>query len=316
MKVYYGVGRIKRKFKRPILTIGVFDGVHLGHQYIIKKIVQKARRIHGTSIVFTFYPHPYRILKPREYLPLLISLEHRIKLLAELGVDVCIVQEFTESFSRIEKVSFIKNTLFSKIKPIEIVVGKDFNFGKNKLGNTDLLQDLSRSYNYKVKEIPSRLIDGKKISSTFIRSLLLKGNLKKATRFLGRPVSIFGKVVKGSKRGKILGFPTANIDCKHEVLPPKGVYAAKIIFKRNKFFGVANIGVRPSFKKRRYSRVIVEVHIFDFHKKIYGKSIEVEFIRKIREEKKFKNRFLLIRQILRDTEKTRQIFKTLPSNPS
>jgi riboflavin kinase/FMN adenylyltransferase len=316
MKVYYGVGKIRRKFRRPILTIGVFDGVHLGHQYIINKIVRRANIIRGTSVVFTFYPHPYHVLKPREYLPLLISLEHRIKLFAELGVDVCIIQEFTEDFSKIEKINFIKNILFRRIKPFEIFVGEDFNFGKNKLGDTDLLQRLSRIYHYKVREISPRRIDRKKISSTFIRSLILRGNLKQATKFLGRPVSILGKIVKGSRRGKSLGFPTANIDCKHEVLPPKGVYAVKMFIEKNKFFGVANIGLRPSFKRKGRRQIILEAHIFNFYKRIYGKSIEVEFVKMIRKEKKFKNSSLLVRQILRDAEKSMQILNNLPQKSS
>jgi len=309
MKVYYGAGKIKHKFKRPILTIGIFDGVHRGHRYIIKKIVDGSRRINGSSIVFTFYPHPYHVLKPRKYLPLLISLEHRLNLLADLGVDVCIIQGFTKKFSNINKTTFIKKILVNKIHPSEIIVGKDFNFGKKKMGGIKLLKDLGKIHNYRVKVIPSRLIGTKKISSTLIRSLILKGNLKKASNFLGRPLSIFGKIVKGSKRGKLLGFPTANIDYAHEVLPPKGVYAVKINFDKKKFLGVANIGLRPSFKKRGRARVVVEVFILNFTKRIYGKAIEVEFVKKIRNEKKFKNRSSLIKQIEKDIRKTRQILR-------
>ncbi|MFH1655120.1 MAG: bifunctional riboflavin kinase/FAD synthetase [Candidatus Omnitrophota bacterium] len=310
MKVCYGAGKINHKFRRPVLSIGVFDGVHLGHKYIIKKIVERARRIRGTSIVFTFYPHPYHVLKPHKYLPLLISLEHRIRLLADLGVDVCIVQGFTERFSKIDKIRFIENILLKEINPSEIFVGKDFNFGKNKLGNIKLLTERERIHNFKVRVIPTRLIGTRKISSTLIRSLIQKGNLKKAARFLGRRVSIFGKIVKGSRRGKILGFPTANIDYKHEVLPSKGVYAVKIKLDKKRFLGVANIGLRPSFKKSARGRVVVEVYIFNFNKRIYGKSIEVEFVKKIRNENKFKNRSSLVRQIEEDLKKTRQIFKS------
>ena len=310
MKTYLGIGQLKRKLRKPILTIGIFDGVHLGHKYIIDKVVKNARKTKGTSIVFTFYPHPYHVLKPREYLPLLISLEHRLRLLEKSGVDVCVVQEFTEKFSKIQREDFIKNIIFKKISPLKIFVGEDFNFGKNKTGDISLLEKFSGIYNYKLKEIKPRTIDGKVISSTFIRSLILKGKLNKAARFLGRPVSIFGKIVKGSKRGENLGFPTANIDYKHEVLPPKGVYAARIRLNDKKFLGVANIGIRPTFKNiKSDKKLVVEVHIFNFKRGIYGKNVEVDFIKRIRNEKKFKNRAALISQIKKDRLKTKQIFR-------
>lgn len=317
MKVYYGIGQVKRKFRRPILTIGIFDGVHLGHSYIIKKIVEKARKIKGTSIVFTFYPHPYHVLKPRKYLPLLISLEHRLRLIKDLGADICIVQEFTEKFSKINKFDFIKNILFKKIYPLEIVVGKDFNFGSNRSGNIRLLEELGRIFGYRLSEISPRTIKGRVISSTFIRSLIQKGNLSKASMFLGRPVSIFGRIVKGYNLGRSLGFPTANIDYRHEVLPPKGVYAVKIKLNSKKLLGVANVGFRPSFKKpSSQKKIIVEVHIFDFCKSIYGKQVEVEFIKMIRNEKCFKNKSTLMNQIKSDKAKSMQIFKIKPSKPA
>jgi riboflavin kinase/FMN adenylyltransferase len=313
MRVYFGVGQLNRKFTRPILTIGIFDGVHVGHKYIIKKVVEEARRLKGTSIVLTFYPHPYRVLKPKRYLPLLISLEHRLKLISEMGVDVCIVQGFTEKFSRIDKLSFVKKILFEKIHPLQIFVGKDFNFGKDGLGNVRLLKKLGIIYSYKVKEISPKILDGKVISSSYIRNLILKGKLIKASRFLGRPVSVFGKIVRGCKRGKILGYPTANIDYSYEVLPPAGVYAVNINLGKKRLFGVANIGFRPSFNKRiRQRKVAAEVHILDFHKRIYGKNIEIEFIKKIRSEKRFKKSSSLVRQIEKDIQKSKRIFKTNP----
>jgi len=310
MKVYYGVGQLNRKLIRPILAIGIFDGVHLGHQCLIKKIVKKARQIKGTSVALTFYPHPYHVLKPRTYLPFLISLEHRLKLIADLGVDVCIVQEFTEKFSQTDKIPFIKNFLFKKIKPQEIFVGKDFTFARKRSGNVKFLEAFSNICRYKTREIRSVVVDGKRISSTFIRKLIRQGNLDLAARFLGRPVSIFGKIVKGSRRGKILGFPTANIDYHHEILPPTGVYAVRINFDKEKLLGVANLGFRPSFKKSlKREEVVAEVHIFDFDKNIYGKTAELEFIKRIRAERKFKNRTKLICQIEEDLKTVRQFFR-------
>lgn len=310
MRTYYGVGQLNHKLRRPILAIGIFDGVHLGHQYIIKKIVKKAKSINGTSVILTFYPHPYHILRPREYLPLLISLEHRLKLIADLGIDVCIVQEFTEKFSQTNKVAFIKNILFKKIEPLEIFVGKDFTFGKKRSGNVNFLEGLSNKYGYKTEEISPVVIAGKRISSTFIRRLIRQGKLNLASKFLGRPVSIFGKIVKGSARGRMLGFPTANIDYNHEILPPTGVYAVKLNLVKEEFFGVANIGFRPSFKRTdKQKKVIAEVHIFDFSKNIYGKFAEMEFIKRIRLEKRFKDKSNLICQIEKDLQKTRQFFK-------
>ncbi len=295
---------------RPILAIGIFDGVHLGHQCLIKEIVKKSRLIKGTSVVLTFYPHPYRVLKPKTYLPLLISLEHRLKLIADLGVDVCIVQEFTEKFSQTDKIAFIKNFLVKKINPLEVFVGKDFTFGRKRSGSVKILEALSNTYKYKTREIRSVIVDGKRISSTFIRKLIRQGKLNLASRFLGRPVSIFGKIVKGSRRGKILGFPTANIDYNHEILPPIGVYAVRLNLDKEKLLGVANLGLRPSFKKtERRNKVIAEVHIFDFDKNIYGRFAELEFIKRIRAEKKFKNRDNLICRIEKDLKETRQFFE-------
>ncbi|HOX54514.1 MAG: bifunctional riboflavin kinase/FAD synthetase [Candidatus Omnitrophica bacterium] len=310
MKVYYGIGQFKSKISKPILAIGIFDGVHLGHQYIIKKIVRESLRTNGASVVLTFFPHPYHILKPKRYLPLLISLEHRLKLLADLGVDVCIVQDFTTQFAGIHKNEFIRDFLFRKLKPVEIFVGKDFTFGRRKSGNVKLLYKLSDTYNYKTRVVSPIIIDGKRISSTFIRKLIISGNLKTAARFLGRPVSIFGRIIKGSRRGKILGFPTANIDYRHEILPPRGVYAVRLNLDKEKLFGVANLGFRPSFEKsNKKNKVVAEVYIFDFDKNIYGRTAELEFIKRIRAEKKFKNRQHLIYQIEQDIKKAKQFFR-------
>lgn len=305
MKIIYDIGRIK-KFKRPVLAIGVFDGLHLGHRFVIKKTVKQAKRIRGISIVMTFYPHPNHVLRPARYLPFLVSLKHRLKLIESLKVDVCIVVDFTKNFSNLSAQDFVERFIIKNIRPQEIFVGSNFTFGKSRGGHVGLLKKLGDFYGFKTREIAPFKLSGKIISSTLIRSLIKKGNLKKAGLFLGRPVSILGKVIKGEKRGRVLGFPTANISVSFEVMPYSGVYAVKIVFKKRKFLGIAFIRKQSPFKKNLKSAL--EVHIFNFKENLYGQEIEVEFYKKIRPEKRFKNSDALKKQIENDAQEVKKIF--------
>ncbi|MFC1594007.1 bifunctional riboflavin kinase/FAD synthetase [Candidatus Omnitrophota bacterium] len=308
MNIAFGAGAISKSSKKRIVTIGIFDGVHRGHQRLIQKVVSRAQAIKGVSIVFTFYPHPYHILKPRTYLPLLISLTHRLQLIRSLGVDACVVQPFTERFSALGAKKFIEEVVVKKLHPHEIYVGSDFSFGRDRHGDITLLKSLALKHNFTVKLIVPVKIARAVISSTCVRTFIRSGDLRKAQRFLGRTVSVIGTVVRGSRRGRILGYPTANIDCGAEVVPPLGVYAVKIILKDNAYYGMANIGTRPSFKHKK-PKITVEVHIFRFKQSIYGKVVEIEFLQKIRDEKRFSSKAALITQIRKDAVRVVSILR-------
>ncbi len=304
MEIIYGINNIKR-FKKPVVALGVFDGVHRGHRFIIKEAVKKAHQIKGTSVVLTFHPHPQKQ-------PSLYSLAHRLRLIEELGVDVCMIIKFSPAFSKISAVDFIKNILAAKIGASFVYVGKNFRFGKSAAGDNRLLGKFSGVYDFKVKAFDILKINRRIISSTCIRGLIKHGKIGAAGKLLQRPVSVFGTVIKGISLARRLGFPTANIDPHHEILPPSGVYAVKVIFNRKIFRGVCNIGIKPTLLSRPDElgagpQKQIEVFIFDFNKNIYGRDLEVQFIRKIRDEVKFPSLSLLAEQITKDINLTKKI---------
>jgi riboflavin kinase/FMN adenylyltransferase len=306
MKVVFGIGRIKKN-RRSVVALGVFDGLHLGHLRILKETVRYAKQIKGKSVVITFSPHPQRQLY-------LYSLGHRLRLFRKIGVDLCVIIRFTDSFSKVSAAKFIKNFLVSRIHPECIIIGENFTFGKDARGNALLLKQYADIYNFRLKIIRTYKLEGKAISSTGIRHLILTGKLDKAARQLGRPVSILGTVVKGGRIARYLGFPTANIEAHHEVLPPSGVYTVAVNLSNKKYKGTCYIGTKPTLKQHTQSkpkRVHIEVHIFGFNKNIYGKDLEVLFMKKIRAEKKFTSLKLLAEQVKRDINLTKSYFRSL-----
>lgn len=280
-----------KKFIRPVVALGVFDGVHRGHRMILESAVDKARRIRGTSIAVTFWPHPQKQQS-------LYSLEHRLRLLGGMGVDVCIVIEFNKEFSLTGAEDFILHVLVEKIGAKYIYVGKNFRFGMGAKGTAATLKKASQKYGFTLKAFSVLKSGGSPISSTLIRKLISEGKLAAAQNLLGRAVSILGTVIKGESWGRKLGFPTANINPHHEVVPPPGIYAVRVIFNQKKFEGACYIGSRPTFLRQGKR---IEVYIFNFNKNIYRKYIEVQFVKKIREDKKFASPLLLSRQIKKDT---------------
>ena len=312
MKVIYAAGREKFRFKKPFLAIGIFDGVHRGNQILINRVVRKARAAGGTSVVMTFDPHPVHVLHPQLICPLLASVPHRLKLIEALGVDVCIVVRFTKKFSHLTPEQFIQNYLVQKIHPQEVFLGDDFRFGQNRSGDLDFFRAAARQYGFKVNIVSAVKFHKERISSTRIRKLIADGKLLAASRILGRRVSVLGKVVQGDSRGEKLGFPTANLECGCDPLIPPGVYLVYVILDKKIFKGIANIGFRPSFYKKREGKVLVEVHILDFNKNIYGREMIVEIIQKLRDEKKFLTQEALIAQIKADEIKARRYFQSHP----
>lgn len=302
MQIHHGLKHFGKKYPKPVLAIGVFDGMHRGHRRIIGRAITLAGSIQGTAMVMTFDPHPVHILRPKIYLPYLISLPYRLLMMAELGVDVCIVVKFTKKFSKLIPEKFIARYL-RKIKPSAVVVGDDFRFGRNRRGTLEYLCRAATRYHFDLLVIPSRSRRKKLISSTRIREFIAQGNIAQAQKLLGRPVSLLGRVVRGDTRGRVLGYPTANLTPSPLVILPHGVFVAKVHWQGDIFWGMANVGYRPSFKKP--GRVNVEVHIFDFRRNLYGQEIIVEFLHKIRNEKQFWSQEELIKQIKNDEQRAR-----------
>ncbi len=314
MKVIKNIESLRQKFKKPVLTLGIFDGVHLAHQRIIKEVVRQAKTLKGTSIVATFYPHPLKILKGSRDTPLITSLEHRMDLIRQLNVDVCLLLNFDKRFSQTPAKDFIKQTLVDTIGINYLIAGKALRFGRHRGGSRALLKRLSKRYGFKLRMVNAIRIKGKIISSSKIRRFIQRGKIDEANKFLGRPFSILGKVKRGSARGRILGYPTANIEPEQEVIPVRGVYAVFVKLDKKIFSGILNVGYRPTFRTERQLSPTIEVYIFNFHNKIYGRRIETFFIQRIRGEKRFALRRTLLARIRKDEVKAKKILKNRSSS--
>jgi len=298
MKIIYGFGKIK-KLRRPVVALGVFDGLHLGHRNILQAAVIKAGQIKGTSLVLTFFPHPQK--KESLY-----SLEHRLRLIAELGVEACLVVNFTSSFASMSAVDFIAKILVEKIRARFVYVGRNFRFGRQAAGDYRLLIKEAKRYKFGVKIFDIIKSGNLTVSSTTVRKLIKNFEIKKAAKLLGRPVSVLGTVIRGSRLGRLWGVPTANIKAHHEVIPPAGIYAVQIVFSKKKYSGVCYIGKRPTLQLKDKA-LRIEVHLFDFHKNIYGMTLEIQFIKLIRLDRKFASFKDLFTQIQKDIISCRKI---------
>lgn len=290
-----------RARRGAILAIGVFDGMHWAHRLIINACVRRARRIGGSAVVITFWPHP-RGQK------VLYSLEHRLRLLSHLGVDACIVVPFTGAFSRLSPRAFVEDIICRRVNARAVYVGENFRFGRNASGDAALLSQLLKARHVAVRIFKTIKVNGSPVSSSHIRRLISAGDLAAARRLLCAPVGVYGHVVASTGRGRELGFPTANIDLHHEVAPPAGVYAVRVFYDGTRGTGVCYIGTRPTFDPRRIEPV-VEVHIFGFHGDLYGKYLEAQFIAKVRGQRAFPSISRLISQIERDIRKAKNLLR-------
>ncbi len=305
MKIFTSVSHFKRIKKKVALTIGVFDGLHIGHQKLIKKTVEIAKKIKGVSAVLTFNIHPEKLLNKKNKIEILKDTETKINRLKKLNVDVVLIQKFKEIMS-LSAVAFIKDYILKNINLYCLVVGKDFVFGKYKAGDIKLLEGLSRKFNFKLIIIPDIKINNKKISSTLIRKYLKEGNIRLVEKMLGRKYSITGTVVHGRHLG--FKYPTANIKLEYENIPASGVWAVQVLYKGKKYLGAANIGTAPTLK--REEKALLEVYIYNFHKMIYGEKLRIIFIKKIRDEKKFKSYDLLVKKVDSDIRYIKEKFET------
>ena len=303
MKTIFGPRKLREAFEKTVVLIGVFDGLHRGHRYLIRKAVSLSRARNKKSVCVTFHPHPKKQ-------PCLISLTHRLRLIEELGVDYCLVIKFNRRFSLVTAEDFVKDILVKFFHPEFIFIGENFRFGYQARGTVEVLKALSGTFGFKVRAIKELSAADKKISSRAIRHLIKAGELKEAQRLLGRRVSVLGTVISGAKRGRGLGYPTANINPHHEVLPASGVYAVKIFYREKEYRGICNIGTRPTFDNPEDNQTI-EAHLFNFKKNIYGQDLEIQFIRKIRDEKKFPGHSSLVEQIKKDHQKVLRILRNI-----
>ncbi len=307
MEVIRGLAKAQDRLadvERTVTAIGVFDGVHLGHCRVIKNACDCAAQMQALSLVFTFDYHPEGALNSKNGPPSIASTEHKIKLIDALGVDFCVIPDFKTELSCLGPKEFIRDVLVKKLKVKAICVGHDFRFGKARAGDIDLLKQLAVGLGLKVIIADPVKAEQKIISSSLIREMIMTGDLEKAGKLLGRPVSVLGTVVKGQQRGRDFNYPTANIDPHHEALPSAGVYCIQAGYEGQMYKGLLNIGVAPTFEENENR---IEVHLFDFNENIYGKDLEVIFVKKIRDEIKFSSCRDLVKQIQADEDLARKI---------
>lgn len=306
MRIFQGFDAIEN-IPNPVLTIGTFDGVHLGHQKIINQVNDIAKEIGGESVLFTFYPHPRMVLFPESHgLKLIQTQEEKLRRLEEIGLQNIIVHPFTKDFSRIPAIEFVRDYLVNKLNVKTIVVGYDHHFGRNREGNIELLKELSTVYDFNVVEISAEEINEVDISSTKIRRALEVGDITLANSYLGSEFEINGEVVHGEKIGNTLGFPTANIDLGSDIkiLPKNGIYATYVIRENgDKHYGLLNIGNRPTVSDSGI--VTVEVNILDFEGDIYGENLRLKLLKRIRDEERFDSVEELIENMNNDEAKCR-----------
>lgn len=300
MKVYHNLNEFK-PLKQAIATVGTFDGVHIGHQKLLRRIQELAHKEGGETVLLTFHPHPRLVLFPDDNdLKLITTLEERIERLSETGLDHLIIHPFTTEFSRTTAIEYVRDILVQQIGVKKLVIGYDHHFGRNREGSLENLKELAPTFGFKVEEIPAQEIKDVNVSSTKIRIALNEGDVKKANSFLGYNFQLSGTVVKGSEIGSSLGFPTANIevDSPNKIIPASGVYATQAFINGHEYKSMTNLGFRPTVHE--HSKLTIEAHLFNFDKNIYGDTINLRFIDRIREEVKFDNRESLKDQIAKD----------------
>ncbi len=306
MRIVRGLKSFTERLPKPVLTLGNFDGVHLGHQAIFRKVIARACDIGGTSIAFTFEPHPLKVIAPERSPRLLNTFHGKMKLLAASGIDVVICANFTRVFADQNPDDFARGVLHEKIGVREVYVGYDYAFGKGREGSIESLKRMGQTYGFEVGVIEAVQANGMVVSSSTIRDMIAEGRVDDAARLLGRHYTIEGEVVPGAQRGQKLGFPTANLSTANELLPAYGVYAVLAYINGRSAKGVASIGVRPTFDS---GPVSVEVYLLDFAGNLYGKQIDVSFIKRLRGEEKFTDAEGLVRQIRIDVKEAELVLK-------
>jgi riboflavin kinase/FMN adenylyltransferase len=306
METLRSISELSRLPGPLFLAIGVFDGVHLGHQAVISTSAEHARAANGTPVVVTFDPHPEKILRPQAAPHLLTATQHKIALIQGLGVEHLLVVRFDKQFAATEPEDFVQQLVKHSNPLREICVGHKWSFGKNRRGNLELLKKLGAQFDFNVIGIPPVTVNGELVSSTTIRRAVESGDLQKAAAMLGREYTVLGTVVRGDDLGKKIGFPTANLSAHNEQFPANGVYFAEAKLDGVAYPGVVNLGYRPTVSSSKTERIL-EIHLLDFDRDIYDKDLELRFIRYLRPEKKFENVDALVHQIERDVQQAREL---------
>lgn len=305
MEIINGSAKFKAlNVKNPVVTIGNFDGVHLGHQKILKKTIQRAQALEGASVVYTFFPHPLKVLRPENEPLRITTLDEKVQIIQNIGIDHLICEHFTRNYAEQPPEEFIKNIICDRIHPREIVIGHDYAFGKNRKGSIELLKKMGGIFHFKVQVIDNISIKNIPVRSTTVRRLIALGKVSLAAKLLGRPYCLTGKVLHGKQRR--IGFPTANLSSGKNLIPKNGVYAIHVTTPQGQHRGIVNIGYNPTFDNDRLN---IEAHIFDFNEDLYGRDISIAFIKRIRGEKKFHEVPDLVRQINHDIAFAKKILK-------
>ena len=305
MKIFHGTENAN--IARPtVLTLGVFDGLHLGHRRIIQTVVERAKALNAVSTAITFDPHPRAVLHPESTPPLLQTLDQRLAALEFLGIEQTIVIRFNREFAAIAAEDFLRDTIYDRLQAREVYLGKGFAFGKGRAGNIELLRKISAELGFFADEVPEVQLHGARVSSSKIRELLAAGRINPARRMLGRPYGVEGKIIRGNRRGHTLGFPTANLQPQNRVIPRTGVYVTATLTGDTWRRSITNIGVRPTFGGD--AEPSVETYIFDFDGDLYGNVLRVRFLHRLRDERKFSGIDELKAQIEKDSQRALQFF--------
>ena len=305
MEVIYNIDNYIPK-KRAILTIGTFDGVHVGHQKIISDLVAKSKKEDLCPLVLTFFPHPRMVLQKDSQLKMIDTLEEKRQLLEALGIEFLIIQPFTTEFSRLTAIEYTRDFLVNGLSISKLIIGYDHRFGRNREATIEDLKNFGLDYNFNVEEIPVQDIASISISSTKIRNAINKGEIKKANQYLGRPFCLSGTIVKGDKIGRKIGFPTANlyVEEEYKLKPQNGVYLVRCHFNNQKYFGMMNVGKRPTVSGKETQ---IETYFFNFDGELYGKKLNINLLEKIRNEQKYDSLESLCNQLSIDQKSCQKL---------
>jgi len=309
LKILKNVATYKSN-KKTFVTIGTFDGVHIGHQKVIKNLVKSASLANASSVLLTFFPHPKMVLQNNTDIKLINTIDERIQLLEKTGLEKVIIQEFTETFSNYTALDFVKNILVDRLNIDTLIIGYDHKFGKNRKGDFKQLESYGKTFGFKVQEISKQEIDNFTISSTKIRKAIALGEIEKANNYLGYLYMLTGTVIKGKNLGEKIGFPTANIEIKetYKLLPKTGAYVVKSHINNITIFGMMNIGYRPTVSGENQT---IEIHFFDFKKDLYKSTLQIEVLSFLRDEQKFDSVESLKNQLHKDKEKAQEVINGL-----
>jgi riboflavin kinase/FMN adenylyltransferase len=314
MRLFHGTDNAE--IARPtVLTLGVFDGLHLGHQLIMRTVVERARAIGAVPTVITFDPHPRAVLHPESAPPLLQTFDQKIEAFSVLGIEQTIIVRFTRDFAQLEAEDFLRDVVRDRLQAVEVYLGRGFAFGRNREGNIELLRKVSEQLGFGADEVPEVCLRGQRISSSKIRGLLAEGRVNLARRMLGRPYGVEGRVVRGAERGRSLGFPTANLRPENRVIPRGGVYVTATLIEGAWRRSITNIGTRPTFENDS-APVSVETYVMNWTGDLYNDVVRVRFLHRLRNERKFASIDELKQQIARDLERASKYFERSGVNRS